>query len=261
MISNKIISHNFKTKDPSFKKRALVKKRMSLVSYIANKWFSSSITVELSLKRLSLRALIVAKVTNKELVLKKDEALFEKWTNALPSFIWTDLTASVLKSWKIKTIHELNDFIKSDLVEDVKGIDLSEFFDLKRSQFKILVNKNSIDPLKLETINLQGFFRLDDASLIQLVEQFKNLTHIDLTWCEDISDKGITIVAAQNPYLRSIQLNGCRKISYEGILEIITHCKYIGEIGVLECGLSGIQYDALCQKFPTINFQKKMFRF
>ena len=138
---------------------------------------------------------------------------------------------------------------------------MSEFFDFKRSQFKILLNKNSIDPLKLETINLQGFFRLDDASLIQLAEQFKSLTHIDLTWCEDISDKGITMVAALNPYLRSLQLNGCRKISYEGILEIITHCKYIGEIGVLECGLSDIQYDALCQKFPTINFQKKMFRF
>lgn len=61
---------------------------------------------------------------------------------------------------------------------------------------------------------------ITDADLIRIIQENKQLTSINLSYCRKITDVGIAFLS-QLPYLRSINLEGCVKITDVGINNFI----------------------------------------
>ena len=79
----------------------------------------------------------------------------------------------------------------------------------------------------LTSVDLSCCELITDEAIIALALNCKNITTINLLWCEHITDKAIIALAQNCRNITTIYLDGCDLITAEAIIFLTQNCKYI----------------------------------
>ena len=87
----------------------------------------------------------------------------------------------------------------------------------------------------LEKIMLAGLSTVNDENFSIIVENNKQLVHVDLSLCRQIGEKGIVKLAKSCSKLRTLSLSGCIGVTNTAIKSIAQNCSNLREINLEEC--------------------------
>ncbi|KAI9077536.1 hypothetical protein K1719_025228 [Acacia pycnantha] len=89
---------------------------------------------------------------------------------------------------------------------------------------------------KLKCLNLCGCFRAASDNALQAIGHYCNqLQFLNLGWCENVSDDGVTSLAAGCPDLRTLDLCGCVRITDESVIALANGCPHLRSLGLYYC--------------------------
>eukprot|EP00899_Mesostigma_viride_P021235 jgi/Mesvir1/29112/Mv18418-RA.1 len=85
---------------------------------------------------------------------------------------------------------------------------------------------------------------LSDADVAPLVETKDSaLRVLDLSACDDISDKTVRLVAKNCPRLQALRVSGCRRVKDASVTQLAKHCKDLQYVDVDESGVTFFSQD------------------
>ncbi|GAB2270453.1 F-box protein skp2a [Dionaea muscipula] len=61
------------------------------------------------------------------------------------------------------------------------------------------------------------------------------LQYLNLGWCENVGDLGVTSLAYGCPDLKALDLCGCVLITDESVIALATRCRYLQSLGLYYC--------------------------
>ena len=88
---------------------------------------------------------------------------------------------------------------------------------------------------QLKHLNLDGCSQLTDAAIVTLVEQCPDLTSLNLIDCIELTDEGIIELANRCQKLTSLNLGGCRQLTDEAFTALAAHCPGLTSMSLGYC--------------------------
>uniref|UniRef100_A0A0E0DRL7 F-box/LRR-repeat protein 15-like leucin rich repeat domain-containing protein n=1 Tax=Oryza meridionalis TaxID=40149 RepID=A0A0E0DRL7_9ORYZ len=90
---------------------------------------------------------------------------------------------------------------------------------------------------KLQVLTLrQNIPQLEDSAVeAAIARNCGQLQSLNLGWCEDVTDKGVTSLASGCPDLRALDLCGCVLITDESVVALATGCPHLRSLGLYYC--------------------------
>ncbi|GAB6032697.1 hypothetical protein CHUAL_011573 [Chamberlinius hualienensis] len=117
-------------------------------------------------------------------------------------------------------------------------------------------NELSLRRLKgLRRLGLSGCVMLTDVSL-KLAIKFNELSHLDLSLCQRITDNGCTAIAAFNPSITSLKVNQCKQLTHFSIvtlLHTLPRLKYLDIQGCIKVGSEVLDAAAECPSLQCLD--------
>jgi len=104
---------------------------------------------------------------------------------------------------------------------------------------------------KLGYLDLTGHRTMSGNSFNALA-QCKNLQHLVLKECVDLSDGTLQKIARNCPKLRHVNLTDCRGVKYGGVKALAKKCPNLQFLNLDECKLSSKIVERLKKKYPDI---------
>lgn len=135
--------------------------------------------------------------------------------------------------------------IASSSLEDFQLLDLSGCSAIVTDDLLQLIGNNSSFHLKI--LSLRDCFRLTDAGLHWLTtavaggggggggESCDSLTSLDLSGCDQITDRGVASLAFHLPHLEQLHLKGCTRVTSESIALLAHHCRDLKILNLQGC--------------------------
>ena len=109
----------------------------------------------------------------------------------------------------------------SDL-NHLQSLDLSET-DLKTSSLKKLALLSTLTALNLSNVTLQNFGDIDHPVLLVQLNQFPQLTSLDLSHNNWLLDTYLSFLTSTHlPHLTDLILSGCTKITAQGVTQLLS---------------------------------------
>lgn len=71
-----------------------------------------------------------------------------------------------------------------------------------------------------------------DVQLLHLAERCAKLVQLDLTWCEKITDLGVSHLARGCTNLTDLSLAYCEMIASQGVIAIAENCPHIHTLDI-----------------------------
>uniref|UniRef100_A0A2P2K4I9 F-box protein SKP2A n=1 Tax=Rhizophora mucronata TaxID=61149 RepID=A0A2P2K4I9_RHIMU len=89
---------------------------------------------------------------------------------------------------------------------------------------------------KLKTLNLCGCVKAaTDRALQGIGRNCSQLQSLNLGWCENVGDIGVTSLAYGCPDLRTLDLCGCVDITDESVIALANGCPHLRSLGLYYC--------------------------
>ncbi|THU50310.1 hypothetical protein C4D60_Mb06t18860 [Musa balbisiana] len=88
----------------------------------------------------------------------------------------------------------------------------------------------------LKNLNLCGCSAAASDRALQAISfNCPKLQYLNLGWCEDISDEGVTNLAVGCPDLRALDLCGCVRITDKSVIALANGCPHLRSLGLYYC--------------------------
>ncbi|GAB2212938.1 hypothetical protein Droror1_Dr00020944 [Drosera rotundifolia] len=89
---------------------------------------------------------------------------------------------------------------------------------------------------KLKSLNLCGCVNaVSDRALQAIGYNCSQLQYLNLGWCENVGDVGVTSLAYGCPDLRALDLCGCVLITDESVIALASRCRHLRSLGLYYC--------------------------
>lgn len=89
---------------------------------------------------------------------------------------------------------------------------------------------------KLKVLNLCGCVGSASDTALQAIGRYCNqLQSLNLGWCENVSDHGVTSLAYGCPDLRTLDLCGCVRITDDSVVALANGCPHLRSLGLYYC--------------------------
>ncbi|TKY74187.1 F-box protein SKP2B [Spatholobus suberectus] len=89
---------------------------------------------------------------------------------------------------------------------------------------------------KLKVLNLCGCVRTASDTALQAIGQYCNqLQSLNLGWCDNVGDVGVTSLACGCPNLRIVDLCGCVRITDDSVIALASRCPHLRSLGLYYC--------------------------
>ena len=102
----------------------------------------------------------------------------------------------------------------------LKYIDIIRADGLYPNALQLLLGKNPA----LEKILLPGCSNAVNDHIMELISKKAKLTHLDISYCNHVTDKGLNCFSGKTIPLESLNLNGLRQVSSQGIATLVATC-------------------------------------
>lgn len=117
-----------------------------------------------------------------------------------------------------------------------------------RPQLHLATLKRVLPPLT--SLTLDGWYRLTDDHLLDLLPACPNVVHLALPRCTGLSDRAVEFIAQTfSTRLRTLNLTGCVRLSSRAIQEVARLCPSL--VGLMSSSLSQLT-DAGVQSLPSL---------
>eukprot|EP01047_Picozoa_sp_COSAG01_P056790 COSAG01_NODE_6483_length_3639_cov_27.490113_1_plen_239_part_10 len=100
-------------------------------------------------------------------------------------------------------------------------------------------NKSLANILKqypnLRNLNLSRCNQITDKELQAIAANCTQLSSLDLSWCQQITNEGLQAIAAKFTQLSSLDLNNCYKITDAGLQALAANCTQLSSLNLTGC--------------------------
>ncbi|KAL9056519.1 MAG: hypothetical protein Q9162_002895 [Coniocarpon cinnabarinum] len=110
---------------------------------------------------------------------------------------------------------------------------------LNLGQLKEEINDSTLQPLsvckRIERLTLPGCSSLTDISLVPVIDGNRNLSAIDVSELELITDETIRVIAKNCFRLQGLNVSSCKAITDSSLVEVARHCRRLKRLKLNDC--------------------------
>ena len=111
---------------------------------------------------------------------------------------------------------------------------------------------------QLTSLDLQMCFNMTDDSFVTLFPGTSHImTHLDLGWCEQLTDSGLSAIAHACQQLKVLDFDNCENITDVGLIEVARHCQQMTSLNFDSCenitDIGLIEIARHCQQMTSLN--------
>ena len=110
---------------------------------------------------------------------------------------------------------------------------------------------------QLTSLDLQMCFNMTDDSFVTLFSGTSHMmTHLDLGWCEQLTDSGLSAIAHACQQLKVLDFDSCENITDVGLIEIARHCQQMTSLNVSTSNVTDVGLKEIakhCQQMTSLN--------